>query len=152
MTSALSSTVYAIELLELPKVMPIATRSAGTVLGPVAPFSLIWTDLKGGRLGMYAVVECASRGRGVYCLVLSLGKVDVVVEKGLWSVGGVLALSSKSDRKLLDVQNFWRVPWKARAPCSTGQQSSLAWPTRGLLQNHLGTHRWGQRVTPYFIY
>jgi hypothetical protein len=29
MTSALSSTVYAMELLELPKVMPITTRSPG---------------------------------------------------------------------------------------------------------------------------
>ena len=40
MTSALSSLVWAIELLELPKVMPITTRSAGSGPG-LLPFSAI---------------------------------------------------------------------------------------------------------------
>lgn len=44
MTSALSSIVYAMELLELPKVMPMATRSPEPALA-VAAFSLIWIVL-----------------------------------------------------------------------------------------------------------
>lgn len=46
MTSALSSTVYAMELLELPKVMPMATRSPGPPVDAAASFSLISTVLK----------------------------------------------------------------------------------------------------------
>lgn len=41
MTSALSSTVYAIELLELPNVMPITTRSPGSTTGWEFPLSAI---------------------------------------------------------------------------------------------------------------
>lgn len=41
MTSALSSTVYAMELLELPKVMPITVRSPGAGAALEAPVSLI---------------------------------------------------------------------------------------------------------------
>lgn len=43
MTSALSSTVTAIELYEFPKVMPMATRSLGATTGLEAPFSLMVT-------------------------------------------------------------------------------------------------------------
>lgn len=51
MTSALSSIVYAIELLELPKVMPMATRSLGPAVDAAASFSLISTVVKESTSG-----------------------------------------------------------------------------------------------------
>lgn len=55
MTSALSSLVWAIELFELPKVMPITTRSAGSGPG-LLPFSAIVSRYSSARVQVVEVV------------------------------------------------------------------------------------------------
>lgn len=86
MTSALSSIVYAMELLELPKVMPMATRSPGPAVDAAASLSLMSTVIERFELGLWEAggdKKPSWRGVGICWCKRLAGGVDVDVYQ--WS-------------------------------------------------------------------